>query len=88
MKKGFLSKVAEKSGLPPEVRLDIPYITLSGNLAFTLENHRGIISYTEDEIRINSGEVIVEIKGAKLGISHITDEIISVSGKIKCVEFV
>lgn len=88
LKKGIFSEAIKKADLPGEVILDVPYMTLSGDFDFTVENHRGIIAYENSEIKINTKNAILKIEGEKLCISNITDEIISVEGKIRKLEFI
>lgn len=94
LRQGGLEKVKNKSTpdapsfLPAEVMADVPYITLAGDREVTVENYRGIISYDENGAKINTKEKIVKISGEGLVLSHITDEVITVSGKIVSLELV
>ena len=88
MKKDKILKALTGSGIPGEVLLDVPYITMSGNFSCYIENHIGIISYDDGCIKINTKNAIIKINGEDLCLSGITDEIISVTGKIRNVEFV
>jgi sporulation protein YqfC len=47
--------------IPTDVMLDLPKITLIGNLQLYIENHRGIIEYRPEDIRISvsTGELEV-----------------------------
>lgn len=74
--------------LPYAVMLDVPYITIAGNKEVTVENYRGIISYENTGVKINTNDKIIKIDGENLTLSHITDEIISVSGYISSLEFI
>ena len=87
MKKGMLTEVLKKSDIPGEVLLDVPYITLAGDFSLTLENHRGIIDYETTGIKINTKSAIIKISGENLSLSNITDEIITVEGTVKKLEF-
>ncbi len=74
--------------MPPEVKLDIPYITMAGDRTVTVENYCGIISYESESVKINTRHAILKIEGNCLYLSCITDELISVSGQVKKVEFI
>lgn len=76
------------SFLPTEVMADVPYITMAGDREVTVENYRGIISYDANGVKINTKEKIVKIAGEGLVLSHITDELITVCGKILSLELV
>lgn len=74
--------------IPAEVRLDVPYITLAGDRTLTAENYRGIISYESDSVKINTSCAVLLVTGEELSLSSISEELISVSGRIRKVEFV
>lgn len=79
--------LAEILELPQDIILDIPKITMVGNLQIYIENHKGIIEYTKSRIRINSKSGILRIIGNNLVLKSIlTDEIIII-GEIQEVEF-
>lgn len=64
------------------------YITIAGEKEVTVENYRGIISYDPESVKINTQGRIVKVSGSFITLSHITDEIVSVSGQIDGVEFI
>ncbi len=64
------------------------YITVAGEREVTIENYRGIISYDPESVKVNTRGKIVKVTGSGMTLSHITDEIISVSGDITGVEFI
>ncbi len=88
MKKEFFKKIVEKCDVPGEVVFDVPYISVAGDFSATIENYRGIIAFEETEIKINTKNAIIKVSGEELSLLHITDEIISVSGKLKSIEFI
>lgn len=88
IRKKLSEYMAEQSDLPSEIVLDVPYIQLSGDKELVVENYRGIISYEEKSVKINTSGKIIKIEGENLLLSHITEELISVSGEIKKVEFI
>jgi sporulation protein YqfC len=73
--------------LPKEIMLDLPKVTIVGNIQAMIENHRGIIEYGTDKIRIaiNSGEL--EVTGEKLSIRNITRDEIYLDGDIFSVKY-
>lgn len=88
MKKKILEKGMELLDLPKEVSFDVAYITMSGNLSLTVENYRGIIAYDDKSLKINTKDSILKVDGENLVLSLITEEVLSVSGIIKKVEFI
>ncbi len=73
--------------LPKDIVLDLPKITLIGNLEMSVENHKGIIEYTDEKIRISIKDGILIILGQELSIKTILDEEIKIKGKIDSIEF-
>lgn len=78
----FKEKLTEKSGLPKEIVLDYPKITIIGQSQLDVENYKGIIEYSETQIRLNTYLYILIIKGEDLSFEHITSSFVSVRGKI------
>ncbi len=73
--------------LPRDIVLDLPKITLVGNLQLYVENHKGIIEYSTGLIRINTKSGILVVTGSDLSIRTIVIEEIIVVGRIDKVEF-
>ena len=73
--------------LPREVLLNLPRLTLVGNQKILLENHRGIIHYDNEKIRvgIKGGELIVS--GKNLQVQKIMVEEIHIKGYIESLYF-
>ena len=44
--------LAEKLDIPIDVMIDIPKIILLGKEELTIENHKGIIAFSEKEIKV------------------------------------
>ncbi|GBF33765.1 hypothetical protein DCCM_2875 [Desulfocucumis palustris] len=73
--------------IPSDVVLDLPKVVILGNLQVFIENHRGIVEYTSETVRINVSEYVVVVKGENLLLRNILPEEISVDGKITGVFF-
>ncbi|NLJ40717.1 MAG: sporulation protein YqfC [Clostridiales bacterium] len=82
------STVSEMFELPKEITLDMPKINLIGNGQMLVENHRGIIEYTPELIRVNSTVGVIRIQGNELSLRNIGAEDIMISGHIKSMEFI
>ncbi|HHU70016.1 MAG TPA: sporulation protein YqfC [Thermoanaerobacterales bacterium] len=78
--------ISEYMELPKDIVMDLPKITLIGDIYMTLENHLGIVEYTETMIRINtrSGELV--ISGENLKIKVIINEAIIINGQISGIK--
>lgn len=51
MKKRISESIADAWGVPKEVIMNIPKLTIAGASEIYIENHKGILSYTDTEIR-------------------------------------
>ncbi|NLC11386.1 MAG: sporulation protein YqfC [Firmicutes bacterium] len=85
-KKDWRGGVADFFELPHELLLNLSKLTLVGNTQLLVENHRGIIEYTQEKIRISAhpGEII--IKGQNLTIKNLHREELFVEGEINALE--
>lgn len=79
--------VSEVLELPKDIILDLPKITMIGDIQLYVENHKGIIEYSVEKIRIDINKGNLIIRGKDLSIKTIITEEIIVSGKIYSVEF-
>lgn len=81
-------KAAATLELPGEVALDLPKIVITGNIQVLVENHRGIVAYSPDMVRIlvQAGEVAVS--GGNLVLRSILEDEIIIEGEIHGVAFV
>lgn len=86
-KGGLKAILSDMFELPREVMLDLPRMTLIGNVQIYLENHRGVITYDEAKIRIgvNNGEII--IKGRNLEIKNLMAEELLIKGEIESLDY-
>ncbi|MGI6358105.1 MAG: sporulation protein YqfC [Bacillota bacterium] len=81
---GLLTDVLE---LPKDLILNLPRVTMVGNIQLTLENHRGVIEYSASRTRVavDKGELIV--RGQGLQIRSIVAEEIVIDGLISDVAY-
>lgn len=73
--------------IPKDVMLDLPKLTVIGDLQIYIENHRGIIEYTDELIRLSTSLGQLSIKGEKLVLRNISIEEIYIDGRIKEINF-
>ncbi|HHW61346.1 MAG TPA: sporulation protein YqfC [Syntrophomonadaceae bacterium] len=86
-KESFNKVLAEFLEIPKDLVLDIPKITLIGRNEFYLENHKGIIEYTSQRLRINLSRGFVEILGDQLEIRALYPEELYIAGQISGIRF-
>lgn len=85
--KQIKEKISEFLELPKDILLDLPRITLIGNMQLIIENHKGVIEYSKEKVRINSKSGIIRIVGQHLVIKTIITEEVIIIGNIDQVEF-
>ncbi|WP_211229980.1 sporulation protein YqfC [Desulfovirgula thermocuniculi] len=83
----WLKRVADLLEIPGDVMLNLPRIVLVGNLQAFIENHRGILEYNPQVVRVSISEGELEISGENLVLRNILPEEICVEGNIRAVAF-
>ena len=66
MKKRISESIADAWGVPKEVIMNIPKLTIAGASEIYIENHKGILSYTDTEIRVSTPMGIVRVFAFRL----------------------
>jgi sporulation protein YqfC len=79
--------IAEKLDLPKAIVLNLPKISIIGNNEITIENHKGIILFEKEQVKINSGVGLISIQGSGFEILFMGGNTITISGKFKAVEY-
>ena len=80
--------IAEKWGVPKDVIMDIPRITVSGDKEIYIEHHKGVSYCTQNEVRVVTGGGEVCIFGENLVITAIRQEDIMVEGNFEKIEYI
>ncbi|MBP3038911.1 sporulation protein YqfC [Bacillaceae bacterium Marseille-Q3522] len=83
--RSWLTKSME---LPQDVMMDLPRITMVGQLHIYIENHRGLLAFSDNEVRLLLKQGQLLIKGKTFVIKTILPEEILVEGKIEQVTFI
>ncbi|WP_432409280.1 sporulation protein YqfC [Wukongibacter sp. M2B1] len=81
------ANISEALEIPKDILLDLPKVTSIGNLQVNIENHKGIIEYSNDNVRIKIKDGILKVSGIDLVIKTIVTEEIIISGKIASIDF-
>lgn len=80
------SKLSDAAGMPKDVTLGIPIVTLAGREELSIENYRGIIEYTEELIRVQTKTGQMKINRRHLQIQYYTNDEMKIIGKITSLE--
>jgi len=81
-------KVVKALELPEEIMLDKVLVEALGSEKITIINHKGIMFYSEENIKITSKEALINIKGENLTLNTLLSEEIVIKGKIKSIEYI
>ena len=84
----ILSDTAELFDLPPDLLSGLPHVEVMGNKQFYMENHRGILSYSTDEIAVSAEGSIVRLFGKNLELVSMRADALRIRGQIDRVEWV
>ncbi|HSH36738.1 sporulation protein YqfC [Schnuerera sp.] len=82
----FKYNISEALELPKDVVLDLPKVIMIGDIQVNISNHKGIIEYTQETLRINTSIGIVKISGKDMELKTILSEEIIVKGNIQKIE--
>ncbi len=80
-------QISKLSDIPPEIISNIPKILITGNYTLSIENHKGIVFYSENSIIINFKKGKLNIEGNNINIDLINNEVIMLKGNIEQVKF-
>ena len=75
--------------LPQDVIFDLPRITMIGPLQMYVENHRGVLVFSDQEVRIllsNQGQLLV--RGSQFILRKILPEEVLLEGRIREVKYI
>ena len=79
--------IAETFDLPKDIVLNVPKITIIGNDEITIENHKGIILFERNVIKVNTKVKAINIEGENFEILYIGYSTITISGKFKSISY-
>ena len=79
---------AELFDLPADLVAGLPHMEMLGDRYFYMERHKGILSYSGEEIDINGETGIVRIFGRDLELTSMTGDQLRIQGSISRLEWV
>ncbi|MBP2241671.1 sporulation protein YqfC [Cytobacillus eiseniae] len=84
----FMKKWMTKNlELPQDVMMDLPRITMVGQIHIYIENHKGLISFSDKELRLLLKQGQLLIKGNSFVIKTILPEEILLEGQVDQVTY-
>lgn len=79
--------IAESLSLPKDVILDLPRVSICGDKEIYIENHKGILEYTDNCIRVKMHDGLMNIRGEKMRIIEMQGERLVINGDFIGVEY-
>lgn len=80
-------KLANACGMPKDVVLGAPLLTVTGRNELYIGNYRGIVEYTDLVIRIQTKTGQIKVNGKRLQVEYYTNEEMKVTGLLCSIEF-
>ena len=80
-------KIIERLELPQDIILGVPLISMQGNAELMIENHRGLLQYDSDEIRVRTKTFTVQVMGKQLAIQEYRKDVLIIRGQIERMQF-
>lgn len=82
-KRHVLRQAARAMALPEDIVLGMPRVLLRGDSSLLLENHHGVIEYTQERLRIRTMLGIVVVEGVDLCLTELGERDLMLSGTIE-----
>lgn len=80
--------ITQKMELPPDVMMDLPRVTMIGQIHIYIENHRGLLQFSDKELRLLLKQGQLLVKGEQFVLKTMLPEEILLEGKIDQVIYV
>lgn len=88
MKRKFRKFTAQLLDMPQDVVYDLPRLTLIGDRQLYIENHRGIVDFSTEKLRLALSKGELEVTGSSLVIRTIWTEEVFIEGIITNIEII
>lgn len=86
MKKRLRKITASLLDMPEDVVFELPRLTVIGDRQLYIENHRGVIQFTDNMLRLALSKGELEVSGEQLIIRTIWTDEVFVEGVIKGIQ--
>lgn len=80
MKKSISENIADSLGVPKDIIMNLPRITVSGDREIYIENYQRLLCYTDTKITLSTSMGNLSIVGENFHIDIIRREAILISG--------
>ncbi|MGO4372267.1 sporulation protein YqfC [Paenibacillus sp. MCAF20] len=88
LKKRFRKLTADLLDMPQDVVYDLPRLTMIGDRQLYIENHRGVVHFSTDRLRLALTKGELEVTGSDLVIRTIWTEEVFIEGQIANIQLI
>lgn len=86
-KREAIKVMADLLEIPRDLVLDLPKLTVVGRSEIHLENHRGIIEYSLNRVRVNLARGYLELEGSDFEIKALLPDEMVITGEIRSIRY-
>jgi len=86
MKRRFSKLSQQLLDMPQDVVYDLPRLTMIGDRQLYIENHRGIVHFSNERLRLALSKGELEVTGSELVIRTIWTEEVFIEGLISNIQ--
>ena len=80
-------RIAETFKDSKDIILDASIIKITGDCDTLIENYKGLIEFNDKKITVKANPNPITVKGNKLELMNISDDIIRITGNISAIYF-
>lgn len=84
----FRTLLVKYLALPSDVLLELPRVTMIGNIHLYIENHKGLEIYSSTELKLKTTNGYIQILGDSFVLKTMLPEEILLEGKIKEIKYI
>lgn len=85
--KGFREYISDKMNLPKDVVMNLPRVSICGDREIYIENHKGLLGYTDSCISIKMDDGIMKVSGTGLRIIVMQGDRLVMNGDFSGVDY-
>ena len=82
----LLGAAAKRLDAPEAALCQVPRVTVTGGGEVCVENHKGLLGYTRQQVEVPGGRIHVRVLGQELELLHMTPEVLVIQGAVYAVE--
>lgn len=88
IRKNWNAWTAKLLDVPQDITLDLPRLTMIGNIQLYIENHRGVLHFSEELLKLALSKGQLEVHGKNLSIRAILAEEVMIEGNIHELKYI